>query len=67
MNDVANNIQSLTFIDGKAGCGKTLLVNTICNSLLLLDFIVLPTATSAFAAQLYPGGQITHSTLKVNI
>ena len=29
--------------------------------------IELPTATTAFAAQLYPGGRTIHSTIKVNV
>ncbi|KAL6308048.1 PIF1-like helicase-domain-containing protein [Sparassis latifolia] len=53
------------FVDGKAGRGKTFLVNTICNKLRSQGRIVLPTATSGFAAQLYPGGRTTHSTFRV--
>lgn len=55
------------FVDGKAGRGKTFLVNAICDKLRSLGRIVLPTATSGFAAQLYPGGKTTHSTFKVCI
>ncbi|KAH9929311.1 DNA helicase Pif1 like protein, partial [Amylocystis lapponica] len=53
------------FVDGKAGRGKTYLVNAICTKLRSLGRIVLPTATSGFAAQLYPGGKTTHSTFRV--
>jgi hypothetical protein len=53
------------FVDGKAGRGKTFLINTVCDRVRSLRKIVLPTATSAFAAQLYPGGRTTHSTFKV--
>jgi len=53
------------FIDGKAGTGKTYLVQTICNKIRSLGRIVLPTATPAFAAQHYPGGRTTHSAFKV--
>lgn len=53
------------FIDGKAGCGKTTLINTICDILQSQGKIVLATATSTFAAQLYAGGRTTHSTFKV--
>src|ERR1700683_2795142 len=53
------------FIDGKAGTGKTFLVQTICDKIRSLGHIVLPTATSAFAAQHYKGGRTTHSTFKV--
>lgn len=57
----------LAFIDGKAGRGKTYLVNALCNKLRSLGQIVLPTATAAFAAQLYAGGRTTHSMFKVSI
>lgn len=53
------------FIDGKAGRGKTFLVNALCAQVRGHGGIVLATATSAFAAQLYPGGRTTHSTFKV--
>jgi hypothetical protein len=56
----------LLFIDGKAGRGKTFLVNVLCDWWRGTGNIVLATATSAFAAQLYPGGRTTHSTFKVN-
>ena len=55
----------LLFVDGKAGVGKTFLINAICNKLRSLQLITLPTATSAHAAQLYAGGRTTHSTFKV--
>ena len=54
------------FVDGKAGRGKTFLVNALCDWVRANGKIVLATATSAFAAQLYPGGRTTHSTFKVN-
>ncbi|EKM52951.1 uncharacterized protein PHACADRAFT_98416, partial [Phanerochaete carnosa HHB-10118-sp] len=57
----------LAFIDGKAGRGKTFLINAICDYLRAQGNIVLPTATSGYAAQLYPGGRTTHSTFKVPI
>lgn len=53
------------FIDGQAGTGKTYLVQTICDKIQSLGHIVLPTATSAFAAQHYKGGRTTHSAFKV--
>ena len=65
MSSVVNNEQLLLFIDGKAGCGKTFLINVICDTIRAQNGIVLPTATSAFAAQLYPGGRTTHSMFKV--
>ena len=66
-NAVQQNLPLCLFIDGKAGCGKTYLVNTLCSQVQGHEKIVLATATSAFAAQLYPGGRTTHSTFKVYI
>lgn len=57
----------VAFIDGPAGRGKTFLVNTLCAQLRAEGRIVLATATSGYAAQLYPGGRTTHSTFKVFI
>ncbi|TFY73333.1 hypothetical protein EWM64_g10679 [Hericium alpestre] len=57
----------LMFIDGKAGRGKTFLVNSLCDYLRAHNQIVLATATAAYAAQLYPGGRTTHSTFKVPV
>ncbi|EKM53739.1 uncharacterized protein PHACADRAFT_30677 [Phanerochaete carnosa HHB-10118-sp] len=57
----------LAFINGKAGQGKTFLVNTIYDYLQGHGNIVLPTTTSGYAAQLYPGGRTTHSTFKVPV
>lgn len=53
------------YIDGKAGTGKTTLLTAVCDWLRSDNKIVLATATSAFAAQLYPGGSTTHSMFKV--
>jgi hypothetical protein len=64
-NAVQQNLPLCIFIDGKAGRGKTYLVNTLCSQVRGHGGIVLATATSAFAAQLYPGGRTTHSTFKV--
>ncbi|EKM58994.1 uncharacterized protein PHACADRAFT_67122, partial [Phanerochaete carnosa HHB-10118-sp] len=57
--------QLLAFIDGKAGQGKTFLINAFCDYLCTQKVIVLPTATSGYAAQLYSGSRTTHSTFKV--
>ena len=67
---VCNAIESryplLLFVDGKAGRGKTFLVNALCSQVRGHTEIVLATATSGFAAQLYPGGRTTHSTFKAS-
>ncbi|KAI0661178.1 DNA helicase Pif1 like protein, partial [Cubamyces menziesii] len=67
MDAVTHRRPLCAFVDGKAGRGKTFLVNTICNKLRSAGHVVLPTATSAFAAQLYPGGKTTHSVFKVRV
>ena len=64
-NAVQQCLPLCIFIDGKAGRGKTYLVNALCSQARGHEKIVLATATSAFAAQLYPGGRTTHSTFKV--
>ena len=63
---ISTNEPLLMFVDGKAGRGKTFLVNTLCAWVRSVGRIALPTATSAFAAQLYPGGKTTHSTFGVS-
>nr|GAT43072.1 ATP-dependent DNA helicase [Mycena chlorophos] len=55
------------FVDGKAGRGKTAMITALCDKLRSFNEIVIATATSAFAAQLYPGGKTTHSTFKVPV
>lgn len=55
----------LLFVDGKAGVGKSFLINVVCDQVRSENLIALPTATSAFAAQLYDGGRTLHSTFKV--
>ena len=54
------------FLDGKAGTGKTHVIRTICSFLRSRQKIVIATATSAFAAQLYDGGRTTHSAFRVS-
>lgn len=61
MAAVANDCADYLFVDGKAGTGKTTVVKAICDKIRSMGKIVLPTATSAFAAQLYPGGRTTHA------
>ena len=65
MHAVMMNNSLFLFIDGKAGWGKTFLVDVICDFLQSMGQIVLPTATSAFTTQLYPGGHTAHSAFKV--
>lgn len=63
---VTDNRPLLIFLDGKAGVGKTFLINAVCDKLRSLNIITLPTATSAYAAQLYHGGRTAHSTFKIS-
>nr|VWP00470.1 Ubiquitin carboxyl-terminal hydrolase 7 [Ganoderma boninense] len=62
-----NNTPLLVFIDGPSGTGKTFVVNALCDFVRSLGLIVLATATSAYAAQLLPGGRTTHSTFKIPV
>ncbi|KAL7284959.1 hypothetical protein ACG7TL_000048 [Trametes sanguinea] len=57
----------LAFIDGPAGRGKTFLINAIADYCRARNHIVITTATSAYAAQLYHGGRTTHSAFKVPV
>ena len=65
MDAVANKRPLWAFVDGKAGRGKTFLVNAICNKLRSEGHVVLATASSGSASQLYPGGKTAHSMFKV--
>lgn len=62
---ISSNSPLCLFINGKAGTGKTTIINVLCDAIRGRGGIILPTATSAFAAQLYLGGRTTHSTFKV--
>lgn len=68
-NDVVNAVRDevpfYVFLDGKAGTGKTHILRALCNYLRSEEKIVIATATSAFAAQLYDGGRTVHSAFKV--
>jgi PIF1-like helicase len=55
----------VAFVDGKAGRGKTTVLNAVCQKARSMGRIVLPTAIAAFAAQQYAGGRTTHSAFKV--
>ncbi|KIJ26887.1 hypothetical protein M422DRAFT_99290, partial [Sphaerobolus stellatus SS14] len=64
---VEQNLPLYVFIDGKAGCGKTFLIEAIVNYVCCQGKIAFVTATSAFTALLYPGGRTTHSAFKVSL
>ncbi|KIJ39969.1 hypothetical protein M422DRAFT_105369, partial [Sphaerobolus stellatus SS14] len=62
---VEQNLPLYIFIDSKAGCGKTFLMEAIVNYVYCQGKIAIVTATSAFTALLYPGGRTAHSAFKV--
>jgi hypothetical protein len=66
LSAVLENRPLCAFIDGKAGRGKTTLVNALCDKLRSIGRIVIPTATAVFAAQFYPGGRTIHSAFKAS-
>jgi hypothetical protein len=47
-------------LDGRAGCSKTFVLYPVIGALQKANEIVLVSASSAFAAKNYPGGQTTH-------
>ena len=69
IDDVLHTVTTSTplfiFIKRKAGCGKTFIVNAICDKIHSMGQVALPMATSTFSAQLYPSGHTTHSAFKV--
>ena len=64
---VENQDPLLRYLDGRAGTGKSTVITTLCDAIRGSGWVILPTASSAFAAQLYPGGRTTHSTCKVSL
>ncbi|KIJ45444.1 hypothetical protein M422DRAFT_251221 [Sphaerobolus stellatus SS14] len=66
-NPIHNGMPLYIFLDGKAGRGKTFLIHTIVNYVRSIGKVAVVTATSAFAALLYPGGRTAHSAFKVPV
>ena len=62
-----NNLLNPIFIDGKAGRGKTYLVNAICNTLRSEGKIVVVVGTTALSALLYERGRTAHSTFGIPV
>jgi hypothetical protein len=56
-----NNEQSLLFVEGQGGSGKTFLYTAICHLVRSLNKVILPTAWTGIAASLLVGGQTYHS------
>lgn len=67
LSAIIQNRPLCAFVDGKAGRGKTTLVIALCDKVRSMGRIAIPTATAAFAAQIYPGGRTTHSAFKVSL
>ncbi|KIJ28702.1 hypothetical protein M422DRAFT_270005 [Sphaerobolus stellatus SS14] len=67
LHAIEHGLPLYAFIDGKAGRGKTFLIDAIISYVQSVGKIVIVTATSAFAALLYPGVRTTYSTLKVPV
>ena len=50
------------YVEGKAGRGKSFLVNTICSTLRSQSYIVIITGTTSLSVTLYERGRTAHST-----
>ncbi|CAG8496235.1 7053_t:CDS:2 [Cetraspora pellucida] len=66
-NESASTTKFPMFLDGKAGRGKTFLINAICSAIRSAMKIVLPCGTTALAALLYEGGRTAHSLFRVPV
>jgi len=55
----------MPFIASSAGHGKSFAIEAALDLLRSKGLIAIATATSAFAAQIYPGGKTAHSVFKV--
>ncbi|VDB87754.1 unnamed protein product [Peniophora sp. CBMAI 1063] len=62
-----NDTPLCIFIDGKAGRGKTFLLEAIIEYVRSHNQIAIATASTAHAALLYPGGQTMHSMFKIPV
>ena len=64
---INNNLPFTPFITGGAGHKKSFAIETTLDLVRSHGKIAIATATSAFAAQIYPGGKTAHSVFKVCI
>ena len=67
LHSITNGSQSLHFVQGPVGTGKTFLYKVLCNYLQSNGKIVLCVAFSGTAALLLPGGRTSHSRFKIPI
>ena len=66
-NAINHRLPYTPFISGGAGRGKSFVIEAALDLLRSKGFIAIATATSAFAAQIYPGGKTAHSVFKVSL
>ena len=62
---IKHHLPFTPFISGGAGRGKSFVIEAALDLLQSKGLIAIATATSAFAAQIYPGGKTAHSVFKV--
>ena len=67
LHSITDGSQSLHFVQGPAGTGKTFLYKVLCNYFRSKGKIVLCVASSGIAALLLPGGRTSHSRFKIPI
>ena len=65
MESISKNQQSLIFVYGHGGTGKTFLWHSLINSIRSEGLIVLAVASSGIASILLPGGRTAHSRFKI--
>ncbi|XP_021808472.1 uncharacterized protein LOC110752178 [Prunus avium] len=65
MDTIERCQNSIFFVDGPGGTGKTYLYRALLANMRRLGHIVLATATSGIAATILPGGRTTHSRFKI--
>ena len=65
LDSVTQPVATQFFLQGPAGTGKTFLYRCLCGTLCAQGKIVLCVASSGIAAQLMPGGIISHSRFRI--
>ena len=66
-NEIENATQTVFFVDGPGGYGKTFLFNMLLAKVRLNNEIAIAVATSGIAALLLDGGRTAHSRFKIPI
>jgi hypothetical protein len=65
LENIFNNKNSMFFIDGPGGTGKTFLYKKLLSAVRSRNYIALAVASSGVAASLLPGGCTAHSKFKI--